>query len=274
MVFSTDGFVCRVMDTGGSEKYIRLITPTRGRLQVLVQGGKSPKSGRTACSQLFIWGNYEIGEENGRYWLQTGSVNHVFSKLPEDLAAFSLASYLCEAAEELTDEGETTEGLLRLLLNCMYGLDLRLYPLSQIKAVFELRAAVLSGYCPELSTCRACGRDCTDTDETVYADVMDGALLCAHCLTAAHADAPAPTALAADEVREASVLYPLTPHALAAARFVRQAPLRRVLSFRLERAADLASFSAFAENYLLHHLGRGFQTLQFYKEVERHDKNR
>ena len=86
MVFSTDGFVCRVIDTGGSEKYIRLITPARGRLQVLVKGGKSPKSGRTACSQLFIWGNYEIGEEGGRYWLKTGSVNNVFSTLPEDLA--------------------------------------------------------------------------------------------------------------------------------------------------------------------------------------------
>lgn len=271
MVFSTDGFVCRVIDTGGSEKYIRLITPARGRLQVLVKGGKSLKSGRTACSQLFIWGNYEIGEEGGRYWLKTGSVNNVFSTLPEDLATFSLASYLCEVAEELTDEGEAAGGLLRLLLNCMYGLDQRLYPLAQVKAVFELRAAVLSGYCPELCACRVCGRDCTDTDETVYADVTDGALLCAHCLSDAQ---HIPTAQVLDEVREASVLCPLTPHALAAARFVREAPLSRVLSFRLEREADLASFAAFAESYLLHHLGRGFQTLQFYKEVERHGKNR
>lgn len=268
MVFSTDGFVCRVIDTGGSEKYIRLITPRRGRLQVLVRGGKSPGGARTACSQLFVWGNYEIGHEGGRYWLQTGSVNRVFPALSEDLTTMTLASYLCEVAEELTDEGEETDELLRLLLNCMYGLNLRLCPQAQIKAVFELRSAMLSGYCPDLSRCAGCGQDGAQVSDRIYADVRDGTLWCARCLAAPHAGETSFQESA--QVQRATLLCPLTPNALAAARFVLRAPLRRVLSFRLEKAADQTAFSTLAEHFLLHHLERGFSTLSFYKEVAKH----
>ena len=47
--------------------------------------------------------------------------------------------------------------LQSLLLNCLYALSRLGLSESQVKAVFELRAACLSGYTPDLTGCHVCG---------------------------------------------------------------------------------------------------------------------
>ncbi len=268
MVFSTDGFVSRVFDAGGGDKYIHLITPERGRLRVLVKGGKSLLGEQTSCSQPFVYGNYEISCRNGLYWLRKGSVLVPFYVLSDDLSVLALATYLCEVADDLTGEGENAGRLMQLLLNCIYGLDRRIRPPKQVKAVFELLAAVLSGYCPDLFECAECGKE---TAETMYVDVMNGALLCADCL-AKRNEMPVVHGTYAEELREATILCRLTPRALEAARYVMTAPPSRILSFSFEQKEDAELFFAFTETYLLNHLERGFSSLTFYKETERNAK--
>ena len=49
-------------------------------------------------------------------------------------------------------------------------------------------------------------------------------------------------------------------------RYVMECPIERIFSFRVSDA-DADALSVSCEQYLLHHLGRGFDTLKFYKEV-------
>ena len=96
----------------------------------------------------------------------------------------------------------------------------------------------------------------------MYLDVMNGALLCADCLRK-----QAPKRISAesyDEIREAELLCPLSPAVLAALRYASYAPIERIFSFELKDGDDLKSFSKTAESYLLSHLGRGFDSLNFY----------
>ena len=67
---------------------------------------------------------------------------------------------------------------LRLFLNSLYYLSTDKKPLLQIKAVFELRAAVLSGYAPDLVACSVCGAYETPF---MFFDPVGGTLFCAAC---------------------------------------------------------------------------------------------
>ena len=63
------------------------------------------------------------------------------------------------------------------------------------------------------------------------------------------------------------LLLPLDASALAALRYVCVAEPRRVFAFRLATSESLHAFGVAAENYLLHHLERGFDSLENYKKM-------
>lgn len=260
---SIDGVVVRVRDTGDHDRYLSILTAERGRISMLAKGSRSLKGGQTAVSQLYTYGNFEYYKRGDFNILKGGSPMQSFYSLCTDLDRMNLAAYLCEVATEVTDEGEPAGEMLRLLLNSLYAISRDLYPKELIKGAFEMRAATLSGYAPDLGECARCGKDHANT---VYLDVMNGALLCADCL---HRQEPKRISTASyDEIREAELLCPLSPSALAALRYAAHAPLERIFSFELKDTEDIESFSKTAESYLLSHLGRGFDSLNFYHTMK------
>ena len=155
---------------------------------------------------------------------------------------------------------------MRLLLNALYALGRGLYPLETVKAAVEFRAAVLSGYAPWLDGCSVCKkRDA----ETYCLDAMNGVLLCHECLHK-RSSAPRPT-LYGDELREAELLLPLTSGAVAALSYTAKAPISRLFAFELKDAEAMRMFSHCTERYLLAHLERGFDTLDFYRLMREND---
>ncbi len=256
---SVDGVVVRVRDTGDHDRYLSVLTASKGRISMLAKGSRSLKGAQTAVSQLYTYGNFEYYKRGDFNILKGGSPIQSFYALSADLDRLNLAAYLCEVATEVTDEGEPAEEMLRLLLNSLYAVSRDLYPQEIIKGVFEMRAATLSGYAPELSGCAHCG---LDGAELLYLDVMNGALLCADCLRRQAPKRITPESY--DEVREAELLCPLSPASLSALRYASYAPMERIFSFELKDGEDLQSFSKAAESYLLSHLGRGFDSLNFY----------
>lgn len=264
---SIDGIVVRVRDMANHDRYLSLLTAERGRITLLSKGSHSLKGSQTAVSQLYTYGNFEFYRRGSFYILKSGSPIHPFYALSMDIDRLNLAAYLCDVAYELTDEGEEAEEMLRLLLNALYAISTDRYPQPIIKAAFELRAAVISGYAPDLSACSFCG--CRDS-ETLYLDVMNGALLCSECLQSRGKQAKHDSVY--DDVREAEILSLLTPAACAALRYVAEAPIARIFSFELKDDEDCQLFSVCAQTYLLSHLGRGFDSLNFYHAMRQDTK--
>ena len=98
---------------------------------------------------------------------------------------------------------------------------------------------------------------------------MNGRLLCAECLSRQSKLVRTPMVGAdADGDREKSVLCAMTPAVTAAVRYVLHAVPERVFSFELADAEDITEFSRTAQTYLLNHLGRGFDSLDFYESVK------
>lgn len=264
MLFATDGVVTRVSDATGSDKFLNIITPKRGRIGVLVKGSRSPDSKTASLSQLFTYGNFEIYEKNGMYWLRGGMVTDPFYSLSEDIERIACATYICELANELTDESDECEELLRLLLNSLYLLGKGSKRIALVKSVFELRAMALSGYTPDVSGCRYCK---APISENMYLDVMGGRIICDDCFKA-RGEKSRGLPHDYDDVREASIICPMTASVAMALRFILYSPPEKIFSFEIKNNDELQMLAKLSEAYVTSHLGRGFESLDFYNSVK------
>ena len=162
----------------------------------------------------------------------------------------------------LTVEEVGDEDLLRLTLNTLYALsEKKDLPVSQIKASFELRAASVSGFEPDLNCCAVCGK--AEFPKGAVLDVMNGRLLCPEC-----ANDPA-NELENEQTRTANVRLKLSASSLEAARFTAYAPLEKYLSYTLDRS-EMPLFGACCERYLLSHIEHGFKSLDYYNDLIRY----
>ena len=264
MVFAADGIITKVINVGVSDKLINIITPEKGRIGVMVKGGRSPAGKYTSLTQLFTYGNFEISEKNGMYWLRGGSIIDPFYNLSSDISRVALAAYLCDLANEMTDEDGESEEIMRLLLNSLFLIGQDKKPQALIKSVFELRAAAISGYLPELSGCVYCDGE---VPELTYLDVMGGRLVCSDCLAKRNAK-KIPKSTDFDDLVETSILCGMSPSTLTALRYIVSVEANKMFSFALKGETELNELSRATETYILSHLGRSFDSLDFYKTVK------
>ena len=266
MLITTDGLITRSYPSGEHDRIVHLVTPEHGRLSVMVKGGQSKKNPHAAITQLFTYGNYELYHKSGEmYWLRGGSVLQSFYELTNDLAAMALATYLCDVTSELTGEGEQADDILRMLLNTLYTLSCGKKSLTLVKGVFELRAAAMTGYMPSLGGCSICG---TAYPEHSYLDIMNGSVICADCQSSFNRQRSTVDMMEANELGERRIICPMTANTLAAVRYAVLSPHKKIFSFALTDNEEELNFARVAETYLLHHLERGFDTLDFYHSVE------
>ena len=258
-----NGVVVRVRDTGDHDRYLSILTAEKGRISMLAKGSRSLKGGQTAVSQLYTYGNYEIYEKNDFMWLRSGSVIEGFFGLRNDIELISLAAYIADVAWELSGEDIPAVDMLRMTLNAFYALANRLKDPAIVKGVYELRSAGFSGFMPDVIHCRYCKKD---TADRFYLDVMNGALICSDCILRKSTKERAAEAYSEQE-GERNILLPMSQSVLAAVRYALYSVPERMFSFNLDGEDEIRMFSKVAEEYLLHHLERGFSSLDFYKSL-------
>lgn len=262
---SLDGVVVRVREIGENDRYLSVLTAEKGRITILAKGSRSVRSAQLSVSQLYTYGNFEFYRRGIRYILKDGTAYQPFYGLTMDMNRMNLAAYLCELTCEVTDEGEPAEEMLRLLLNALHAIAYGIRPMEQVKGAFEIRAAVLSGYEPDLFGCGGCG---TRNSAPFYLDVMNGALVCRDCWQHRQKALPVRDPYA-DDLREAEIIGILPPAVTEALRYCAAAPLERILAFELKDPEDLEAFAKVAETYILSHIGHGFEALNFYHTMRR-----
>lgn len=262
---SSDGLIIKERAVGETDKLLSVITPDRGKIMISAKGVRSLKSKNASLCRAFTYANLEYYERNGRFWLASGEVIQSFMPLGTDLAPMALAAYVADVADELSGENFTDAVLLRLLLNTLYAIEKGLRPLEQIKGAFEFFAAAHSGFEPDLYSCGRCGRS---VGEGMVLDVMNGALLCSECI--ASKKLPITDEIAAiDRYETKNILLPVTAEVIMAIRYATTSDVKRLFSFSLAKDSDIELLSRAGEVYLQNHLERGFETLEFYRDVIR-----
>ena len=243
MFLKTDGLVVRQVNYKDNDQILTVLTKEHGLMTLKARGVRSRSSRLKGACQLLAYSEFTLFENRGFHTIDEANAIQMFPELRTDIELLSLASYFAQVAEVLSQEDMPTPELLSLTLNAFYALCRRLCTPELVKAAFELRAACLGGYTPELSGCAVCG----DPEPDRF-DVRGGILCCASCS-------------AGEGLR-----LPVSPGSLAAMRYLVSCDAKRLFSFRLEGRA-VKELCDLAETYLQTQLERGFYTLDFYKSL-------
>ncbi len=245
MYMTVQGIVLRVTDYNERDALLTLLTSSQGKLTVKARGLRRKNSPLVAPCQLLAYGEFTVFEYRGQYTVNEAHSMELFTPLRRDLTKLSLGTYFAQAAEVLSQEDYPSPELLSLVLNCLYALCRLSIPEAQIKAVFELRAACLSGYTPDLFGCHICG-----SQEPNRFDLSAGQLECRNCRS-----------------RESNgIRMPVTPSILEAMRYICLCDPKKLFSFQIGKET-LEQLGALTEAYLTTQLERGFSTLDFYKSL-------
>ena len=245
MFLTTRGLVLREVRYKESDKILTVLTQHEGKVTVRARGALRKGSRITAATQLLTYSDMTIFENRGRRTLNEASTVEEFLGLRADLGAFALGSYFAELLETVSAEEYPDPPVLQLGLNSLYALSRALCPPEQIKAVFELRAACLSGYTPDLTGCHVCG---SQTPERF--DLSAGMLECRNCRSS----------------ESSGIRMPVPPSVLEAMRYICYCDSKKLFSFQAGEDT-LQQLSEVTEAYLATQLERGFSTLDFYKSL-------
>ncbi len=256
-VIGVHGLVLREVYVGDHDKILTLLTKERGLMTVTGKGVRSLKNRNVVACQPFTYSYYHIRKSNKYYYVSETETIENFFDVKGDIDKLSLAAYLCDVVAELSVEGMPDPDLLRLTLNCLYALDRNLHSRPQIKAAFEMRAAAISGFLPDLSTC---GRCLCDPKGDMYLDIMNGRILCRDCKPIAEAEE------ISSESGTARLYFLISETVFYAMRFIVSAPAERFLSFSIDKD-ELHLLGKVTEAYLCNHIERSFHTLDFYKKI-------
>ena len=252
------GLVLRTVDLKESDRLLTIFTEEQGIVTALAKGARSLKSRKMASTQQFCYSSFVLYGQSDKYWIKEASLIESFFGIRNSIEGLALAAYIVEVLADVGVEDKEVE-LLRLALNSLYAISSEKYDLNKVKAVFEMRAASILGFMPEVISCHTCGQ----RGGEFFFDIMAGAIECADChkrSVAAHSTL--------SEEHEGHVISILSEGAKTAMCYAIYSPLEKMFSFNVS-SEDMTLFSKADERYLVNHLERSYKTLEFYNEVKR-----
>lgn len=245
MYLTIQGIVLRVTDYNDKDALLTVLSRDQGKLTVKARGLRRKNSPLIAPCQLLAFGEFTLFEYRGQYTINEAHSIELFQNLRRDLTKLSLGTYFAQVAELISQEDLPNPELQSLLLNCLYGLSRLNLPEQKVKAVFELRAACLAGYTPDLFGCHICGSQTPDRF-----DLSAGQLECRSCRL----------------TDVTGIRLPVTPGILETMRYICLCDPKKLFSFQTGEET-LQQLSTLTEAYLTTQLERGFSALDFYKSL-------
>ena len=244
MYLTTKALVLRITDYNDKDSLLTLQSLDYGKLTVKARGLRRKNSPLIAPCQLLAYGDFTLFEYRGQYTVNEASVIELFPGIRRDLGKLSLGTYFAQVVDVLSQEDIPNPELLSLILNSLYAMDKLSKSETLVKAAFELRAASIAGYTPDLFGCHVCGNQ-----TPCFFDISGGALLCDQCRDSA-----------------SGIRLPVTASILDAMRYIIYSDKKKLFSFDIG-ADSLTRLSGITESYLTTQLERGFSTLDFYKSL-------
>lgn len=246
MLTECSGVVIRQIPLTENDKLLTVLTAESGKITVAAKGACSMKSKYAPSAQLFCYSNFVLSEKGGKLWLREADLIENFYSIREDVVRMALASYICDAVNTVSLEDMPETDMLRLVLNCLYAVANDVAELDLIKAAFEWRLSAQLGFEPDTESCFSCG-----SEEICCLDILGGQTFCRRCA----------------EKRAFEKKTGMTRTAADAVRYVSRCDVKRLLSFAIDDA-DKKIFCRSGEEYLLNHVERSYESLDFYKEVK------
>lgn len=250
--FHVNGIVIKEQVHGEQGKLLTVLTEYNGVITVNAKNARKISAGYLKSTQVFAYSNMLLYNKNGYYTLLEAELNNDFYALREDIETFAFATYACETVAAVTTEGEDGKVLMSFLLNTLFICGKNVLPISQQKAIFEFRLAVLCGFLPELEYCQFCGEPLEAVSKRSF-DLSEGAICCSAC--------------AAEEGENPLGWQAISDGCYKALRHIAFAQGAKLYAFRTDDAT-MKEIGRITEKYLLPRLEKKIKSLEFFHSLE------
>ena len=250
------GLVIRTVDIRDTDRLITIFTEEMGVVSALARGARSLKSRKMSSTMQFCYSTFVLYTQGDKYWIKEASLIESFFDIRQTIEGLALANYIAEVLADVTI-AEADKDLLRLSLNSLYAIASGKYEIEKIKAVFEIRAASILGFMPDVIACTNCGERLGD----FIFDIMAGSIECQKCRREAELRRDIPLS-----PHESRIICVLSEGAKMALGYAIYSPLEKLFSFKISDE-DMRLFARASEEYLLNQVGHTYRALEFYKKL-------
>jgi DNA repair protein RecO (recombination protein O) len=152
--FRSEAIILKRRDFGEADRLLTVLTPRKGRLEVIAKGARKPASSKTGHVELFTKADMLIHKGRDLGIVVQAEVIDPLLPLREDLQRGAYANYVAELIDRFTASGDSDDmgGLYTLLDATLQRLcsedDLQL-----VVRYFEMRLLDEVGFRPELNEC-------------------------------------------------------------------------------------------------------------------------
>ena len=258
MTSEVRGLVIRTVNIKETDRLVTIFTEEHGAVTALARGARSLKSRKLAATMQFCYGKYILYKQGDKHWIKEAELIENFFDIGQSIEGLALANYIAEVLSDVT-VAEAERDLLRLSLNSLYAISKGLYSIEKIKAAFEIRAASILGFMPNVIACH----QCDEKNGDFFFDIMGGIIECRACHNKREIGR-----IEHLDPHESHILCILSEGAKTALGYCIYSPIERIFAFNISDS-DMQLFARAAEEYILNQLGHGFKTLEFYKSVLR-----
>lgn len=244
-VVKLNGIVLRAADYGENDRILDILSVERGKCVAFAKGVRKPTAKNASAARPLFFGEFAFYEKGDMLWLKEAAAHEDFYSIDAGIEKLSLYTYLTDVVLYSAEENDPDCGILRLLLNTLFY-SKTCSDTKFVKTVFELKAAQLLGFEPNLTSCRRCGKK----DGLFYHTDSDGAF-CKDC---------------EKETEEYSNTLYLDRTSLDACSYIFRSKTERVFAFSVD-PATLDRLSDFSSRYLSSKLERRFKSEDYYNMI-------
>ena len=221
-----------------SDRIITILTDNMGKVSARARSIGRKNSGLAAAVQPFTYSSFVLYKNGKNFSVNEADIIEQFAGMAVDLEKNALASYFCSLASFFEENDEDSGEFLRLMLNSFYALDRDIAPVWKVKAVFEIKCAVIWGYSPSLTALSPLG-------DSFYISCGDGSL-------------------SSFMPKEGGTEFDKS--ALAALSYIIKADMKKMLSFNVDDVRG-KMLSDFTRGYILNKTEYKPRALSFYESL-------
>lgn len=148
-ICTVTGIVLSARPVGEYDKLVTLLTKERGKFRAFARGARRPGNPLMAASNMFAFGEFQIHEGRSSYSISQASIQNYFGELMRDFEGACYGQYFLEFADYYTRENMDGTDYLRLVYQSLRALSVPSLSRVLVRYIFELKAMVYSGECPQ-----------------------------------------------------------------------------------------------------------------------------
>ena len=246
MKFFANGLIIKKQKYKEKDRIVTVLTGGNGIIQAFVRGAEDIKNPKCASTDILCYSRLTISEGKDAYYINEAKAIEQFKGLRESPESLALASYFCDILLCVCPKDSNAEEYLKLTLNSLYLLSNNKKDRALIKACFELRTMVLSGYMPDLVMCNTCG---AFESKAMTFIPNSGIIVCDVCTKE-------------NDIQGITVPFTIM-HAL---RYITYSSMDKLFSFKLSTEM-LEILNKVTELYIINMTEKKYKTLDFYKAL-------